>query len=130
MWRCTNISCQAEIEDNVEICPNCGRNKKGEIKNSWTANNFNDGNFNNKKISTNNKYPALTTVAAILKIFAVIVIIVAVIILVISISKGGEVGATTGIITIVVGAIIGLLLLATSELIKVFIDIEYNTRKK
>jgi len=76
------------------------------------------------------RYPALRTIAGIYSVFAWIIGIVAVIIAFISWSKGGETGGLMiAIPTLVVGALIVLGLLAASESIKVFIDIEENTRK-
>ncbi|NUM32670.1 MAG: hypothetical protein HUU47_10165 [Bacteroidetes bacterium] len=76
------------------------------------------------------RYPALRTIAGIYYAFAWIIGIVAVIIVFISWSKGDETGKLMiAIPTLVVGALIVLGLLATSESIKVFIDIEENTRK-
>jgi len=76
------------------------------------------------------RYPALRTIAGIYSVFAWIIGIVAVIIAFISWSKDGETGGLMiAIPTLVVGALIVLGLLAASESIKVFIDIEENTRK-
>ncbi|GIK21420.1 MAG: hypothetical protein BroJett005_08340 [Ignavibacteriota bacterium] len=83
-----------------------------------------------EETDTAKRYPALRTIAGIYSVFAWIIGIVAVIIAFISWSKGGETGGLMiAIPTLVVGALIVLGLLAASESIKVFIDIEENTRK-
>ncbi|MCX6231140.1 MAG: hypothetical protein NTZ33_06310 [Bacteroidetes bacterium] len=77
------------------------------------------------------RYPSLRTIAGIFSVFAWIIGIVTVFIAYISWSKGGEAGGLMIAIPIlVVGALIVLGLLAASESIKVFIDIEENTRNK
>lgn len=75
------------------------------------------------------RYPALRTIAGIYSVFAWIIGIVAVIIAIYSYSQNEKAGLIVAIPTIVVGALIVLGLLAASESIKVFIDIEENTRK-
>jgi hypothetical protein len=80
---------------------------------------------------TNDKkrYPALRTIAGIYFVLAWIVGIFAVIIAFYSLSQNENVGLYV-VPSILVGAFIVLGLLATSESIKVFIDIEENTRRK
>ena len=75
------------------------------------------------------KYPALRTIAGIYSVFAWIIGIVAVIIAIYFYSQNQTMGLTIGIPSLIVGALIVLGLLAVSESIKVFIDIEENTRK-
>jgi len=75
------------------------------------------------------KYPVLRTIAVIYSVFAWIIGIVAVIIAIYFYSQNQNMGLTIGLPSLVVGALIVIGLLAISEFIKVFIDIEENTRK-
>lgn len=75
------------------------------------------------------KYPALRTISEIFKVFAWFIGIVTIIVTVIMFSKAGETGLIFPLISVVVGGLIVLGLLAFAESIMVFIDIEHNTRK-
>ena len=75
------------------------------------------------------RYLALRTIAGIYYSFAYIIGIVAVLIAGYSIINNQQIGILIAISSLVVGALIVLGLLAISESIKVFIDIEENTRK-
>jgi uncharacterized membrane protein len=75
------------------------------------------------------KYHALRTIAVINSVFAWIIGIVAVIIAIYYYSQNQTMGLTIGIPSLIIGALIVLELLAVSESIRVFIDIEENTRK-
>ena len=75
------------------------------------------------------KYPALRTIALFYGVFAWIVGILAVI-LAVYFGSQGIAGVFLALSTLVVGALIVLGVLAVSESIKVFIDIEYNTRQE
>jgi len=77
---------------------------------------------------TAEKYPALRTIAGLYTAFAWIVGIVALIIAIYFGTKG-EAGLLIAVPTLVIGALMVLGVLAVSESIKVFIDIEYNTRQ-
>lgn len=75
------------------------------------------------------KYPALRTISGIYKVFAWIIGIVTIIIAIIFL-KAGEMGIIFSLVSIVVGGLIVLGVLAVAESIMVFIDIEHNTRQK
>jgi hypothetical protein len=93
-------------------------------------NETNDETQDEEQIGTGGKkYPALRTIAGIYSVFAWIIGIVAVIIAIYFYSQNQTMGLTIGIPSLVVGALLVLGLLAVSESIKVFIDIEENTRK-
>lgn len=135
MWICKK--CKEEIEDQFEVCWNCGSDKKGAVAlnkdgqvTEYALENFNkDKQVNKNELeSSKSKYPALRTIVVICKVFAFIIGIAAVIIAIVCISQG-QAGAMTGIIFLLIGALIVIGLIAVSELIKVFIDIEYNTRQ-
>ena len=74
---------------------------------------------------SNNKYPALNAVSGLYKVLGIIIAIIGTI--------GGAMsfmGSTTiGMSIVIASIVIGLLLYASGELFKVFIDIEYNTRQ-
>ncbi|MFN4074686.1 MAG: hypothetical protein ACK4HC_02125 [Cloacibacterium sp.] len=72
------------------------------------------------------KYPALKTISKIYEIFAWIIVLITLIITIISIKDSFLLGL--GIL--IAGGIIALGLFAIAESIKVFVDIEYNTRQK
>jgi len=77
------------------------------------------------------KYPALRLIAGYLKLLAIIVAITTIIILVVITKSMGnnDIAWIPSAITLFSGAIIFIILLANAEIIKVFIDIEENTRK-
>ncbi len=75
------------------------------------------------------KYPALRIISGIYKIFAWIIGIVTIIVAVMSLNTG-EMGLIFSLISVVVGGLIILGVLAVAESIMVFIDIEHNTRQK
>lgn len=72
------------------------------------------------------RYPVLSYISLLFRIFAVIIFIVCIVIGINQLEWGDNVLA---LISFAVGIFIGLLFAATSEVIKVFVDIEYNTRK-
>jgi hypothetical protein len=86
----------------------------------------NDASSNKNTISYKNdrKYPALRTISDIYKIFGFVVIMFTVIIAIILVNFSFG----FSLIAIVVGALIVISAFAISEAIKVFIDIEENTR--
>ena len=72
------------------------------------------------------RYPALRTIAG---IYMVLAYIVGLVTLGVSFYLFTEQGAVQGLVCLVLGTPIALGVAATSEGIKVFLDIEYNTRK-
>lgn len=87
--------------------------------------------LNNSVQSSENyyKYPALRTISAVYKVFAWVIGIVTLMIAMLTWDQG-NMGITISLISIVIGGLIVLGVLAVSESIKVFIDIEHNTRQK
>lgn len=75
-----------------------------------------------------NRYPALNTLIGINKFFALVIGLLAAAIFLIEILKG-SLDIVSGALILVIGTLLVLGLLAWSELIKVLIDIEYNTRQ-
>jgi len=87
MWLCKN--CGAEVNDNFDICQNCGTDWLGKPPDEKTKDSYpnkkykipaskNDGNekeFGNNK-SEFGKYPALKTIAGFIAILGILVIIV------------------------------------------------------
>lgn len=85
---------------------------------------------NNKNITSATRYPALRTIAVVYLALAWLIGFAAIIggsYLLIEGNRDAEI--LTGAISIVVGLLAALGLAAISESIKVFLDIEYNTRK-
>jgi|BioPla2DNA2_1021312.scaffolds.fasta_scaffold71067_2 hypothetical protein len=82
---------------------------------------------NEEKKTTKYRYPALRIVAGFYKVLAWIVGIVAIIATFYYLSSSGM--AVLALVSLVGGAFLVIGLLAMAELIKVFVDIEYNTRK-
>lgn len=82
-----------------------------------------------QKADDEKRYPALRTIAGIYTVFAWIIAVVAAFVAFTVYTKDSSGGLMIAIPTIVIGALILLGLLAAAESIKVFIDIEENTRK-
>jgi len=61
-----------------------------------------------------------------ISVLGYIVIITGIVLLVISLNNGQT---TTGILSLIISVVVALPLLAFANLVHVFIDIEYNTRK-
>ena len=127
MWKCKK--CKEEIEDQFDVCWNCGSDRMGSIALDKEA------QTTLKEIKTDieleksrSKYPTLRTIAGFYTLLAWIVGVVAVIIAIYSFIQGE--GLIFAISILVVGALIVLSALAASESIMVVIDIEYNTRQK
>ncbi len=76
-----------------------------------------------------NRYPALRTIASFFQLLAILVGFLVVGILYYFANSRGDANIILLVSALVIGVIIVLFLLATSESIKVFLDIEYNTRK-
>jgi len=82
---------------------------------------------NNEKNNAKSRYPALRTIADIFLVFAWIIGIVSVILIFYFLSKDGM--QILSLVSLIFGGLLALGSAAISESIKVFIDIEYNTRK-
>lgn len=140
MWKCKN--CNEEVEDHYEVCWNCGSDKKGKNAIDLEAEKLKDSDaqpvvFINTSMDENHrstsskkemfKYPALKSLSLMLKILAVFIGLFGVMASLLSISNGKE-GLLSSIGTFVLTIVLTIILYANAELIKVFIDIEYNTR--
>ncbi|NOZ60346.1 MAG: zinc ribbon domain-containing protein [Calditrichaeota bacterium] len=118
--------CGAEVSIDAEICPNCGADLSEIEEEKIESSSENDGQ----------KYPALRTISGIYKVLAWITGIGAVITLFYGFTLLGKgySAKTTGISLITSSLIMGILgviaFLAISEGIKLFIDIESNSREQ
>lgn len=138
MWECSK--CGEQIEDNFDSCWNCGIGKDGsqplesqEFVKIKKENMLSRAIIKDKsKQKEQSRYPALQSISATFLILAWIVAILAVIGFIFSLFnlRGNEavLGVPLLIGSLVGGAIIFITLLAASELIELFIDIEKNTR--
>lgn len=88
-----------------------------------TSNEFNNSNQNNV-----NKYPALKTISGIYSVLAWLIGIITFGVTIILLNTG-DYGIMGAIFTFVIGSLLVIGVLATAELITLFIDIEYNTRQ-
>ncbi len=113
-------NCGAEANPTDVVCSNCGTNL-------WEESESSEGQ----------RYPALYVVSNIYVILAIAVVAVTALITVAELGMGLRFAGIAGgigslifvLITIAIGGIIALSLFAFSEAIKVFMDIEANTRK-
>ncbi len=74
------------------------------------------------------KYPALRLISGVFRIVAWVIALATVIITVLQFAGGGDIGLFVAIGVLLGGGLLFITLLATSEIIKVFVDIEHNTR--
>lgn len=82
---------------------------------------------NNENNITRYRYPALRTIAGIYMVLAWLIGIAAIITTFYFLSQNRM--QIFGLVSLIVGGLLALGLAAISESIKVFLDIEYNTRK-
>ena len=116
-WICKN--CRTESDDTVEVCWKCGYNKSGISTKVVERSNV---------PAPNKKYPALRTISNILGVSGWVIAVIGVIVS-IYIFGEEELDGLSTIIPILIGtAVITISFLAFSELIKLLIDIEKNTR--
>lgn len=118
------VDCGATVSLDDEICPKCGSDvSKLDVEP--------EQNEKSTQTPLESKYPILRGIAELLKVASIITFIL-------SIFAGGlvwgEFGGSTysfliPIMMVLCGIITAILLLAVSEIIKVFIDIEENTRR-
>ncbi len=79
--------------------------------------------------TTSIRYPALRFISGFYKILAWIVVIVTVVFIISLIARdGSSLGILEAVIALLGGGFLFISFLATSEIIKVFVDIEHNTR--
>ena len=82
---------------------------------------------NNEKNNNSYRYPALRTIAGVYMVFTWIIGIITILTTLKFFFKDGNV--IFGFVSLIAGGLLALGLGALSEVIKVFLDIEYNTRK-
>ncbi|MFZ4797711.1 MAG: hypothetical protein ACOYMA_09470 [Bacteroidia bacterium] len=83
--------------------------------------------LNNSNVEIdNNRYPTLRTIASLFQVLAMLIVFVAFGLMYFFYSNNNIIFLVSAL---VIGAMFVLMLLAASESIKVFLDIEYNTRK-
>jgi len=126
MWICKN--CKEEVEDNFDVCWNCGSERSGETSTEPTKEVYQNNKEEIQKIIQNKglRYPALRLISGIFRIVAWLAGIAALIIIYKLISSNSDITFVLG--TLVIGAILTISLLAISEIIIVLVDIEENTR--
>lgn len=134
-----NEFCAKNNYENIDIFLNAylkenGHNSYEEIcdKELTLSENTAAINISDKSDQNSNsydKYPALRTISSVYKIFAWIVGIVTLIVATMFLNVG-TIGIIFSLISIVVGGLIVLVVVAIGESIMVFIDIEHNTRQK
>ncbi len=127
MWTCKN--CNEENEDSFEICWNCGQDSginQDEKKPSKKVIPKQKEDDTEKSIEMKQKYPALSLISIVGKLFAWIILIVSITLSIIQIADNPNIFSVS--LTLLVGIFSILIILALSELIVLFIDIEKNTR--
>jgi hypothetical protein len=115
MWKCPK--CNASVSVIQAKCGNCGTQKDAVIQPTVEG---------KSEEAEHKKYSALKSVASGLSIFAYISILIAIIT---SLNFIQNEQVLFAIIVFFSGLTYALILLAISNLIHVFIDIEFNTRK-
>lgn len=119
IWICKN--CRTESDDTVDVCWKCGNNKTGKPSKYIQRNNI---------AGTEQRYPALITISNLHRTLAWVIAIIAVILSLYIFGEEGLEGFYTIGLILIGAAIITISFLAFSELIKLLIDIERNTRSK
>ncbi len=126
MWKCEK--CNEIIEDNFEVCWNCGNSNRGletTFVDKGEQVNFNQPQRDIHFGSVKSKYPTLIAISKILKIFAAFTGVIVVILIIMSLTFNT---ASLALFSLMIGGLSVLVLIALSEIIKVIIDIEINTR--
>ena len=116
-WICKN--CRTESDDTVEVCWKCGYNQSGILTKVVERGGVPEPYEN---------YPALRTISNILGVSGWVIAIIGVIASLYIFGYEGLDGTVTGILILVGTVFLTLSFLAYSELIKLLIDIEKNTR--
>jgi predicted nucleic acid-binding Zn-ribbon protein len=130
MWKCTK--CGEQIEDDFEGCWNCGTGKDGSPPSGQQVFEEQKRTLETEAQREQLRYPALRVIAGIYRVLAWFVAILAAIGVFVGLTNLEGYRASFGILLLLgslIGGAIGFVtLLAASEGIKVFIDIEENTR--
>jgi predicted ATP-dependent serine protease len=116
--------CGAKVSKDDKVCPKCGGDIS-EIEGQKPA--------SENELKRSKRYPALRTIASAYRALAWVVAIIAIIVFLIGLKElfGNRIsiGGPLLLYSIIGGGVGVLSFLATSESIKVFIDIEANTRR-
>ena len=123
----------------MKRCPKCGRTHEDAVISCDCGQNLSNEQKVEKHYSSSSsynyeyKYPALISISKILKFIAYVVLLVSIGFLIYGLTlldNYDKSQAIAVIVSSIVGGFIGfILILAYSELIAVFLDIEENTRK-
>ncbi|MDS1031144.1 hypothetical protein RDV77_00705 [Porphyromonadaceae sp. NP-X] len=116
-----------DFEDLMNFSFNDNPTEKSDSKNE-----FSEEEIESIKKETDiepSRYTALKTIIGLISILGYIVIVIGIIAMIFFATKEQEEQVLIGFVSLVISVIIALPLLAFSNLIYVFIDIEYNTRK-
>ena len=127
MWTCKK--CKEENEDSFEICWNCGQDSGiTQLIETHSKKVFSESNKKQPEKSRENKqkYPALFVISKILKVFAWVILISSIIFTIIQFVNIPNIFSIST--TLFIGIVSFLVMLASSELIILLIDIEKNTR--
>jgi hypothetical protein len=128
MWNCK--ACGEKLDDRFRACWKCGTARDGTPASEWVPEV--EATIRQYPQGSASRYPALELIATVYRIMAGLVAVLAAIGLLAGLNrlKGDEfalgVALTSG--SLVGGALVVVTLLAASEWIRVFIDIEENTR--
>jgi hypothetical protein len=103
--------CGARCFPNETNCPSCGVN-------------ITEATAETERYTPPSKYPALRAIATTYQIFAVVIAVITLIAIVIALRQSGLIA----VVCFVIGLAAVISFLAVAEGIKVFVDIEHNTR--
>ena len=128
MWKCKK--CGEQIEDNFEACWQCGTEKAGSPPSDQQVFEEQERELETEVQGDQLRYPALRLIARIYRRLAWLVVVLGVIGVIFGfVSLGTVVLGVLLILGSLIGGAIGCVtLLAVSEALMVFIDIEENTR--
>ena len=126
MWICKK--CKSEVEDNFEICWNCGaENETGAVSNPEVKRVARQIKTDIARHEEIKKYPSLRFFSLMFKILGYLVFVLTLV--AIGMQAQGVGNPLSLLITFVIGFITGLTMLAISEGIIVLVDIEANTSR-
>ena len=115
------IDCRGTINPHDKVCPHCGADTSKFVEEEEGSSERTDDPILTRK------YPALRFIAALYQVIAVVIAVLTLLGLVVSFQQSASTPIIT-IVSLVVGLIGVVSFVALSESIKVFIDIEQNTR--
>lgn len=128
MWTCK--ACNVEIDEPLEVCWNCSRDKTGNlILSKEDQQEFTEVKKELQVADRMARYPVLQMIVKFYRILAAILAVIALSVMGYAFSES-EHGIALVIPILLVAGILILNVLAAAERIKVWIDIEYNTRRQ